>query len=111
MPRIFDNIDLPLLGALKDTLQVSERSDFCVGYFNLRGWRAVDRFVERWPGGKTEQFCRELIAEGRSVFVFDRKENQHLLKFGARKLDPTQVLSGSRFTGRTPRPQCALRKT
>ena len=32
MPRIFDNIELNLLGALRATLQVSIRSDFCVGY-------------------------------------------------------------------------------
>lgn len=37
MARIFDNIDLDLLGALRATMQVSKRSDFCVGYLNLLG--------------------------------------------------------------------------
>jgi hypothetical protein len=32
MARIFDNIDQDLLSALRATMQVSKRSDFCVGY-------------------------------------------------------------------------------
>jgi len=31
MPRIFDNIDQSLLPALRETLALSTRSDFCVG--------------------------------------------------------------------------------
>jgi hypothetical protein len=37
MLRIFDNIDLQLLPALKETLQLANHGDFCVGYFNLHG--------------------------------------------------------------------------
>lgn len=60
MARIFDNIEQDLLGALRATLAVSHRADFCVGYLNLRGWQAVDDLVQPWSAA-AGQVCRVLV--------------------------------------------------
>jgi superfamily II DNA or RNA helicase len=60
MPRIFDNIEYQLLEGLNYTLDVSHKADFCVGYFNLRGWKQVADKVNAWTGGDGHQ-CRLLI--------------------------------------------------
>jgi len=60
MPRIFDNIEQQLLPALQQTLDLADHADFCVGYFNLRGWKQLDSHVEKWAGGEG-RCCRLLV--------------------------------------------------
>ena len=61
MPRIFDNLerDSRLLPALQDTFALASRADFCVGYFNLRGWGGLAPYLDHWGSGDGP--CRVLI--------------------------------------------------
>lgn len=59
MPRIFDNIDLKLLPDLQQAMKDAYRADFCVGYFNLRGWKHLDQQIDSWQAG--EENCVRLL--------------------------------------------------
>ncbi|TDG36684.1 NgoFVII family restriction endonuclease [Pedobacter changchengzhani] len=68
MPKIYDNIDNHLTKGLNDTLESSLRADFCVGYFNLRGWKQVAETIDNLEGklvmeGKDDvhRICRLLV--------------------------------------------------
>jgi hypothetical protein len=68
MPKIYDNIENHLTKGLNDTLELSHRTDFCVGYFNLRGWKEVADRIDKLSGetvteGKEDihRVCRLLV--------------------------------------------------
>jgi len=60
MPKIFDNISLHLKTGLLETIQDSYRADFCVGYFNLRGWKLLMNPIDHFKGGDNN-CCRLLV--------------------------------------------------
>jgi len=59
MPKIFDNISLHLKTGLLETIESSYRADFCVGYFNLRGWKLLMNHIDHFEG--EENCCRLLV--------------------------------------------------
>lgn len=63
MARIFDNIDIKFEEGLKKVIgsQGVKRVDFCVGYFNLRGWNLVINEIDQLPGNYVDE-------EGKNVF-------------------------------------------
>ncbi|MEH2445220.1 MAG: helicase-related protein [Nostoc sp.] len=89
MPRIFDNIDLQLLPILRETLKVSSRADFCVGYFNLRGWRRIDDLIEQYVGSENT-CCRLLI--GMQSLPSDEVHAAFTLVSGDGRIDNSSIV-------------------
>jgi len=90
MPKIYDNIENHLTKGLNDTLEVSKRTDCCVGYFNLRGWKEIAEKIDLLTGetvneGKDDfhRICRLLV--GMQKLPIDilreyfRTEDDHML--------------------------------
>lgn len=60
MPRIFDNIELSFLPTLQESLKTAENADFCVGYFNLRGWKEIANHIDSLQGSDGK-CCRLIV--------------------------------------------------
>ena len=70
MARIYDNIDIKFTDGLRGIIENTgvKRVDFCVGYFNLRGWNLIVEQVDKLPSGyvyeddkRRMRYCRLLI--------------------------------------------------
>ncbi len=73
MARIYDNINEQFISGLQGIITNAgvKRVDFCVGYFNIRGWKQIVNQIDQLPGDfvyegeygndRKERFCRLLI--------------------------------------------------
>lgn len=68
MARIYDNIDSRFIDGLHDIVHEPgvKRVDFCVGYFNLRGWNFICNDIDTLPG----DYVYEQDANGRDIKKF-----------------------------------------
>ena len=60
MPKIYDNQEVSFLSGLSDALGRSYKSDICTAYFNLRGWKKIAKFIDKYEGEEKGQ-CRLLL--------------------------------------------------
>jgi superfamily II DNA or RNA helicase len=68
MPKIFDNIENKFSTGLSEHLTGANRVDYCVGYFNLRGWGLTADGIGQLAGATIKEgtnnvtrYCRLLI--------------------------------------------------
>ncbi|MBU6185450.1 MAG: NgoFVII family restriction endonuclease [Cyanobacteria bacterium REEB444] len=86
MSSIYDNIEQPILPELQHYLKQAYRADFCVGYFNLRGWRQIDADIERFEGSGG-QVCRLLVG----MYRLPKEELRQALAIG---VEPERIDQG-----------------
>lgn len=80
MSRIFDNIEERFEAGLQDLLGNPgvARADFCVGYFNLRGWGKVAEAVDKLPGGEALENDTMVPRTCRLLIGMHRREDELL---------------------------------
>ncbi|MDR0315602.1 MAG: hypothetical protein LBH97_01730, partial [Treponema sp.] len=91
MPHIYDNITGDSLAkALNQTLTGAKRADFCIGYFNLRGWNLLFDSVEQLSGSQLDaQYEDDTIYKARILVGMHKTPQNELEEYYA--LHPTQI--------------------
>lgn len=93
MPNIYDNVELSFSAALRNTLDLSYACDFCIGYFNLRGWQSIDDLVEKQCCGDEDHCAKVIIGmhqtpddEVREIFRIIKRDDEFIDEAKRRKL-------------------------
>lgn len=75
MPTIYDNIEKKFADGVLQHVENAKRVDYCVGYFNIRGWNTVVSDIDKLEGmevkenGKTyTRYCRLLVGMTKNPF-------------------------------------------
>lgn len=118
MSKIFDNIETKFeegLHAILTNVGV-ERADFCVGYFNLRGWKQVAADIDKLSGGNAleknakgvvepvKRVCRLLIGMHRPQAELIRE----MYEIEKKAVDHDQITAWRRQVAREFRKQLTL---
>lgn len=80
MARIFDNIELKFEEGLNKVIgsQGVKRVDFCVGYFNLRGWNLVVNEIDKLPGDYVDEDGRNIFRTCRLLIGMHRPPEEYI---------------------------------
>lgn len=90
MPKIYDNIEYKLTDGLNNAVEIAHRADFCIGYFNLRGWKEIAENIDKFSGGQGHS-CRVLVGMQRQPQeiiekFYTKTENEYIDNQKALKL-------------------------
>ena len=75
MPTIFDNIEKKFSEGVLNHIENAKRVDYCVGYFNIRGWKTVSDKIDELEGDLVKEngkdvtrYCRLLVGMQKNPF-------------------------------------------
>ena len=80
MPQIFDNIENQFAAGLGEHLANANRVDYCVGYFNLRGWGMVCDGINELTGASVSENGKDVLRYCRLLVGMSKTPKEELLE-------------------------------
>lgn len=90
MARIYDNIDVKFTEGLQGIITNLgvKRVDFCVGYFNLRGWNLVENQVDNLEGDYVYEKDEKVFRKCRLLIGMHRPDEELIRQLYLKKDNP-----------------------